>query len=490
MTTLMSADQRPAARVAGRAVIRVVAIMLSVLVVGLVAIAVGSTVPSRMGASSGWILLAAVPVLLVVGLIVASGPRACLAVIVLTAIFGWNAHASGGSHSFRIIDVFWLALVGWALQVRARRGPILGRAVGQRQLALFLLALLVSLYPVAVYTPSGFGNAFISWARLAETMSLVWLVPYAVRRIEDIEYIFGVIEAGLVVTILVAVEHAAATGALGERLSGGAADTTGLLAALLVGASVHAPVPRRKALRVALFVLGVTALFMTRSVGSLAAAGIVLAVFGFRSVRTRSPHGWLLTPARVVLLVLAVAALATTLRPGSLPSSNGFRQSTTLNRTVIAAAGLDLFRDNPVLGVGWTRGPYEMGSGKIISQLRTQFGPSLRADFLPTAENGSGSLHNTYVEILAEAGIVGFVFLLIALFAGFRGIRAVIHSVAGDRRVLTCAWCAAALLVGVVVWLNDNALFGTQPETVLAATFLGMLAATPHLRAEHVTSEA
>ena len=38
---------------------------------------------------------------------------------------------------------------------------------------------------------------------------------------------------------------------------------------------------------------------------------------------------------------------------------------------------------------------------------------------------------------------------------------------------------ALVLLVVILVWWNDNALFGAQPETVLAATFLGLLAATP-----------
>ena len=37
------------------------------------------------------------------------------------------------------------------------------------------------------------------------------------------------------------------------------------------------------------------------------------------------------------------------------------------------------------------------------------------------------------------------------------------------------------LLVAILVWWNDNTLFGVQPETVLAATFLGALSAVPLL---------
>jgi hypothetical protein len=457
--------------------VRVAQVGLCALAVAVFAIAVGLGI-HRVPVSSGWELIAAVPALIVVGFVVARGPRACLALLVVTAVVGLNRYVIGGQHGFRVIDIFWMGLVGWTLSIRAREGRVLGRQVGQRYVGVWLAALLVSLYPVAVYTPSGFSNAFISWARLAETISLVWLVPYALRRIEDIEFVLGVIEVTVAATIVLAMLHYGP--ASGGRLGGGQADTIGLLAALLLGASIHAPVPRRRALRAAMLVLALTALLLTRSVGSLVAAGVMLGVFGFQPVPRRSRHAWLLTPARLLLLVLAVLATAATLRPGSLPTSKTFGQSTALNRTVIAAAGLDMFRDHPIVGVGWTRGPYEMGTDKIIRQLRAQFGPSLRADFLPSPGTGASSLHNTYIEILAEAGLIGFACLVALFLASFGGIRAVLRSVAGDPHAAACGWCATVLLVGVLVWLNDNALFGTQPETVLAATFLGMLAAVPH----------
>ena len=91
-------------------------------------------------------------------------------------------------------------------------------------------------------------------------------------------------------------------------------------------------------------------------------------------------------------------------------------------------------------------------------------------------------MHNAYVEILAEAGLVGFLCFLVLLIAAVSGIRSLLRSVAGDPRVSACASCAVVLLVGVLVWWNDNALFGVQPETILAATFLGVLAAIPRSR--------
>jgi O-antigen ligase len=459
-----------------------------VLLAGPPAIAVG-LVTHKIPHSVGSHLILAVPVFLVFAFVVARGPRACLVMLVITAVLGLNVHAIvGGQHGLRVIDMFWVALVGWTLAIRAREGPIPGRQVGQRQVGIWLTALLVSLYPVAVHSTPGLTNAFVAWARLAETISLVWLVPYALRKIEDVEYTLCAIEVAIASELVIAI---AQSGGFGSRLSGAnGPDTTGLLAALVLTASIHAPVPRHRALRTLLFVVGLVALLMTKSVGSLAAAGVMLGVFGLRSWTSpgRSPHRGLLTPARLLLLVLALLAIATTVRPGSLPGSANFSQSTTLNRTVIATAGLELFRDHPVVGVGWSRGPAEIGSTKIDRQLRALFGNSLRPDFL--VNQNLSSLHNAYIEMLAEAGVLGFACFVALLVVGARGIRSVIRSAAGDRRVAACAWCAAVLLVGVLVWWNDNALFGAQPETVLAATLLGILAAIPRVPTRATTANS
>ena len=88
------------------------------------------------------------------------------------------------------------------------------------------------------------------------------------------------------------------------------------------------------------------------------------------------------------------------------------------------------------------------------------------------------------------AGIVGLLCFLALLVAAVSGIRAVLRSVAGEPRLLVCASCAVVLLVGVLVWWNDNALFGAQPETVLAATLLGMLAAIPRVDAPASRTDA
>jgi O-antigen ligase len=216
----------------------------------------------------------------------------------------------------------------------------------------------------------------------------------------------------------------------------------------------------------------------------------MLGVFGLTSSTSRrnTPQRAMLTPVRALFLLLAVLAVAATVRPGSLPGGSTFNSSTTFHRTVLATAGYELFREHPIVGVGWSRGPMEIGSDRIDQRLRDIFGSGLRSDFLPSSS--PVSVHNAYIELLAEAGIVGFLCFLAMLVAAVSGIRAVLRSAAGDPRLMVCASCAVVLLVGLLVWWNDNALFGAQPETVLAATLLGMLAAMPRADARATASGA
>ena len=48
-----------------------------------------------------------------------------------------------------------------------------------------------------------------------------------------------------------------------------------------------------------------------------------------------------------------------------------------------------------------------------------------------------------------------------------------------SRSLYLCMRATLVMIVVIMVWLNDNPLYGAQPETVLLALFLGMFAAAP-----------
>ena len=99
---------------------------------------------------------------------------------------------------------------------------------------------------------------------------------------------------------------------------------------------------------------------------------------------------------------------------------------------MLATAGLELFVDNPIAGVGWQRSPEVINDPELNAQLRRRFGSAINPEFLP--DQNPTSVHNAYIQVVAEAGLIGLVTFLMLLFAATRGIRNVLRSVRDDRR--------------------------------------------------------
>ena len=70
------------------------------------------------------------------------------------------------------------------------------------------------------------------------------------------------------------------------------------------------------------------------------------------------------------------------------------------------------------------------------------------------------------------------------------GAFRVLRDARADPSLFVSTRAAVILLVATMVWLNDNPLFGSQPETVMAALFLGILAAVPPILATSVTTSS
>jgi O-antigen ligase len=177
--------------------------------------------------------------------------------------------------------------------------------------------------------------------------------------------------------------------------------------------------------------------------------------------------------------MLAVGVLvATVLRPSNLPGAPGFGESTTVHRLVLANGGLLLFAAHPLTGVGWHRTPFEIGKPDIHAELRASWGEDVNPHFFPSGPEAA-SAHNTYIELLAETGIIGFLAFFAAAIAVGIGIVRVLREVKRQPVLYACMRATLIMVVVILLWLNDNPLYGAQPETVLMAMFLGMFAAAP-----------
>ena len=101
--------------------------------------------------------------------------------------------------------------------------------------------------------------------------------------------------------------------------------------------------------------------------------------------------------------------------------------------------------------------------------------PRFPSDLLPG--HNPGSVHNTYVQILADLGLVGFGLLVALIVTVALRVRALLRRLGRDHELWPQAWTMSLGLLLVLIWSNDNPLFGGQVDTVVPALFVGALAA-------------
>ena len=447
-----------------------------------------------------FVVLAAPLAVLTLMLVRRLDPKWFLAVLVVLTCLGWYQFSTSvGRVNLRLTDVPYLLLLGSLLFVRGRTNA--QRAdVGQRPLAVFVLVFGLSLIPVLVIDPNGFFGPFVSWSRLVETFSIVFLMPYVVRRPSDARFIMGTVVAACAIELGRSLIGAIAGGHLaggliggGYRLVGGnGPDTEGLLAAILIVTVLYGMVPRRPWARLVLIGLGVLSLVLSQSVGSIVAVGLVLAFAPPRRRAAHSRRSELLRPMQLVVVLTLLVVVVISVRSANVPGEKGYSNGSTMARVVVGAAGLDLFAHHPIFGVGFSRSalPEVLADPSIISDLHRWF-PNSPSDLfpsvsecvfehqltsgVPTGSCNVGSVHNAYIEVAAEGGLIGLLTLAAAALIIRRRVRSLRAHTRDPEILATIRWATLVLIV-VLIWWNDNPLYGAQPETLSFALALGTLA--------------
>lgn len=434
--------------------------------------------------------MAVVPVLIVLYLFV-KDPKWPLAALVAATCFGFYQYgARFGPLNIRVTDIPFLFLVPWAAVMRARQGRRPKNLIGQQYVGLFLGAIAFTLFVALVRDPDDAARLVVAFLRLCSTAALIWIVPRLISRLDDVLFLFRTIAVCIAAELLWAIVRLGAN-VTGDRLRGSnGPNAEGLLGVLLIILALYAPAPRSRTARIGMVVLGGVCLYLTRSIASLTALGMVVGLFGLPHVsKGESTHKrGLLRPARLIVLLLGLVGLVSMLRPLDLPTSDYFRRSSAGSRLLVGVAGMKVFESNPVFGVGWQRSsrPDVIATPELVLDLRQEF-PEFPDAFFPVVGETSITVHNAYIQILAETGIVGGAVFLVAIFGMSRRSRRVLRSLTGTARL--AAGAAAYCSVACVVWLNDNPIFGAQPETVLLCTMLGVLSALAVTAPRHEADE-
>jgi O-antigen ligase len=454
----------------------------------LASIAVGRAVVETQAISAGAteIALAALGVGLAL-IVMLSGPVACIAAIGALTVLPLLPEVSvGGGIDLLAADAFYGALVCWWV-IRAGRlggqGAEAGAGGSLRggPVLLFLGYVGLTLLYVGVVDPGRLSVSLVSWLRLLETASLGWLAVMFLRTRRDVTVVLSAIALAGAIAVALALAGGAAdvnAGPLGER-GGGilSPNPLGLVSGLLVLMAALGALGPSLFHRIPLALWGAVGLVQAQSVGSLVATSGAL-VLGLAFMA--APHKRIVAVrtlrAAIALGVGVVLAygLAAVIRPENLPTSQQFRDSSAGQRTVLAAAGLEIVERNPLIGVGWRRSeePEVIGDADLNAELRARF-PTAKRDHFPDVS--PASVHNTYVQVAADLGLIGLGLFLFMLGSLGLGIKHVLHRVPRAAPERAQLWFMAWALVLVLIWKNDNPLYGGQSETVIAAVFVGAI---------------
>jgi O-antigen ligase len=215
--------------------------------------------------------------------------------------------------------------------------------------------------------------------------------------------------------------------------------------------------------------------------GSLAAAGgfalggVVAALVARSRFR---PTGRRVLAA--LALVVVVGAGVTAIRADSLEEFVNFigirddREpegvETYSQRTVLAYIGVRIWRDSPIIGVGWQRSSSPEEFEPYVDDARRRF-PDV-VDLAFPAPGREWGVQNLYVQLLADAGVVGLLLLVaIGIGAVVLAWRTVAHGPApwatGAGIATVCAllilageWASLGIVAGIPILAATSLLIG------------------------------
>lgn len=256
----------------------------------------------------------------------------------------------------------------------------------------------VSWSAISVAWAESSGTAIGSTSRFVLDALLFPIVFGAIRRREHFQWIVAAFVIGAVMSALIGLLQSG-----GARLAGGIGDPDGeaalLAAALMLDVGLIATLPRDSAAKtlavIGALIMGL-GLLDTGSRGGFVALVAVLVAAVLLGGRWRGrAAGLLLMVAIVTPVYLFVLAPSAALQHLSSSSSSG--------RTDLWKVGLKMFEANPVAGVG--SGNFTVASIHYVQQA----GDITRADLIVDVPHAA---HNTYLEIIDELGVPGFLMFL------------------------------------------------------------------------------
>jgi O-antigen ligase len=406
------------------------------------------------------------------------------------------ALAELGELSFRYIDIFYVVLgLGVLIQITTQRhmpvfwdfrkifGPLFP----------FFLYIGISLLSVFFTLPHLFPSCVASYLRLIITGLFALLMNLSIVNNDDMKLFHTMFIIFIVASVAIGAWEAWSGVTTGEvELSGRfnallGVNALGLVSGLMV---LYAFIKQYSAflrMRTAiLLVLGLFGLFLAKSAGSVLASAGSIAVYmaTVRVERGSTPRvfRWVTIGALTTIIpALAVSILRQSDVASFLDASGG----SFAHRLMIADAGLQIFLNHPLLGVGWhASASAEIIGSPILNAVLMQSFLKLPTHYFSLEE--LTSLHNMYIQFLAELGIAGFILFIRGSFLVGKAVKTILRNIPTESPYKLWAQFYALGLVFLLIWWNTNPLFGGQTESILAFAFLAALAAVARLERQRI----
>jgi len=306
----------------------------------------------------------------------------------------------------------------------------------------------------------------VTAAKFAEYALLAPAVPLLLRRARDLVLpIWSVALWSSAATVVGIAQFFGAdiflAGTVGRRQASflSSADFAALSAAALLVGIVAIAAPRVRGTRIPAAIAtvsGVLGMIVAGAVASVLGLATALVALGVVLLLRRE-----LVPRRVVAIgaVAAVVAVGVVAirgsdldafarflgaSPGKTTSPEPTKVQTYAHRTLLAWIGFEIWKDHPVLGVGWEGSAEPVNFGPYLPAAHVRFPDEAPLAFPSAAPERRYGVQNSWLQALADLGIIG-----LALWAGTFAAAAWV-AVKGLGAVTALY---GLLATGLLVWL-------------------------------------